>query len=222
MGATPFTGATLLETVNYNAREAASVVPFPTTVKYFNIGPDVLSIPTAIFADNNTVLENLVIPANVKTIASGAFTMTGFTKPVVLTLEANLLSEGAFSGSVPIRFVIIGSGVTMIPKETFKNVKVGRVELGNVTRIGNGAFDGSDINGLVIPMSVQTIEALAFANSANLQSVRFERSLVYIENTNAFPAGGSTVVLKTLYDQDVPNGGVGEYTSGTGWGWRKE
>ena len=107
---------------------------------HVKIKPGCISIPEGAF--EGATIEELTIPASLKTIG-----------------------KGAFKNSTLVR-VNIEAGITTLPAEIFEGTLITAVTIPNtVTEIGDRAFKGAPIASLTIPASVTSIGAEAFAGA---------------------------------------------------------
>jgi len=128
------------------------------------------SVGTGAFS-GNTSLKNITIPGTVKTIGTSAFSST-------------TVSKVSYSACTALENVIIEDGVEKIGTNAFKNC----VNLaGTSFTVGDKAEDGTQTvaTGLVIPASVETVSAGAFAGT-NVSAVKLLNADTAVES-DAFP-----------------------------------
>jgi hypothetical protein len=95
-----FSGCTVLETVNYNAKNAAigtNNFAGKESITTVNIGEEVEVIPAGAF-EGCTGLETLVIPDNVLSIGDNAFADCSGLTSIVIGASVASIGDGAFAG----------------------------------------------------------------------------------------------------------------------------
>jgi len=115
--------------------------------------------------------------SQLRTIYRGAFrhciNLTGFSIPSTVTY----IGIYAFMDNRHMTSIHIPSGITAINHETFRgNYRLTAVSFASnssLTRIGNSAFENSDLHTANIPAGVQTIGNFAFAYNRNLTAITF-------------------------------------------------
>ena len=195
-----------------------------------------------LYSDNNTEIENLVIPNSVTNIGSYAFDgcsgltsvtignrVTSINKrafyhcsgliSIAISNSVTSIGEGAFYGCSGLTTVTIPNSVTSIGDYAFRNCSdLTSITIPNsVTSIGKGAFRGcSGLTSVTIPNSVTSIGSQAF-DEADIPTV-----ISLIENS--FNIMGKTSETRTfslntfnnatLY---VPTGTIDKYKAMSGW-----
>ena len=195
-----------------------------------------------LYSDNNTEIENLVIPNSVTNIGSYAFDgcsgltsvtignrVTSINKrafyhcsgliSIAISNSVTSIGEGAFYGCSGLTTVTIPNSVTSIGDYAFRNCSdLTSITIpNNVTSIGKGAFRGcSGLTSVTIPNSVTSIGSQAF-DEADIPTV-----ISLIENP--FNIMGKTSETRTfslntfnnatLY---VPTGTIDKYKAMSGW-----
>ena len=133
----------------------------------YTVNAGVISISAEAFMDCK-YLEKITLPATLKAIDRDAFKGCELLGTVVF--------NGTFAQYLGIRFdnneaspMHIASTLTIAGAEGTPHIPEG------TTAIPAGAFRGSNIESIVIPATVTTIGANAFADCARLSSVKFEK-----------------------------------------------
>lgn len=135
----------------------------------------------------------LVLPKNLKTIGDKAFSNCSFSG--TLHLPATLLSigEGAFYYNKQL------TGTVEIPEK--------------ITSIKESAFAGcSQIEGLVLPANLETIQPSAFINCFNIGSIVCKGAYPAYVKSRAFDG-----VPKDNFTVEVPESAVAQYQTAVGW-----
>lgn len=116
---------------------------------------EVTQIATIAFKDAG--LTSVVIPSNILTIGSNAFSGNVFTGKVIL--DSNLTTgANAFSASNIGNNLAITSNVTKIPDSTFINANITKLSVPNtVISLGNYSFKTNNITEVNLPSSVTTM-----------------------------------------------------------------
>lgn len=122
-----------------------------------------------------TVPKHLIIPENVKKIASGVFSGNQDIETVVFPDELEVIDSGAFSWSglteihIPGSFEKIGNGVFQECRD-LKNIILEE----GITSISNAAFSASGLERIFFPESMTTFESAGiFADTNNLMVIKF-------------------------------------------------
>lgn len=135
----------------------------------------------------------LVLPKNLKTIGDKAFSSCSFSG--TLNLPATLLSigEGAFYYNNQL------TGTLEIPEK--------------ITSIKESAFEGcSQIEGLMLPANVETIQPSAFRNCFHIGSIVCKGAEPAYVKSGAFNG-----VPKDNFTVEVPESAVAQYQTAVGW-----
>ena len=139
------------------------------------------------YAFYNTGVKQIAFSQNVKTIGESAFYDTRLTS---LTIGGSIASIGdnAFAYCQSLKSVVITSmALTHIPEGAFRQCAL----LSEVTfadglkEIGESAFEGTPIVEIILPSSLTTVRAYAFASCWLLGCVRLSANMEIIE-TGAF------------------------------------
>lgn len=157
-------------------------VELPKTLQYIGPGafngcpllsfitlPDALEVVEDELFLNCPKITSMNIPANVNTFGNGAFAKTGITTFTVDPANTNLqvIDNVIYSKDKRLLYVFPSKG-----KTTYS------IEKGCVG-IWGGAFWGSEISSLTIPVGMRAIDDYAFCES-QLATVNFPASLVYM------------------------------------------
>ena len=82
-----------------------------------------------------------------------------------------------------IKKIVIHKGVTKIDQETFKGMNYQKIEVelpDTLTEIGEGAFENSSLECIVLPESLKKLGIYAFAGINNIKKVHFPQCLTKI------------------------------------------
>lgn len=156
--------------------------------------------------------KNTIIPANVATIGSFAFSDCTDLESVVIPNSVTSIGEYAFSGCYNLTSLEIGNSVLSIGEYAFTECsRLTSVEIPNsVTSIGGSAFfDCFCLNSVVIGCSVTSIGEYAFSYCDNLNSIT---SLNRIPPTTSYSPFSNYDA--TLY---VPYGAKDAYSEANNW-----
>ena len=140
-----------------------------------------------------SALENVEIPAGVKTIGDGAF--SGCTSLGSVTIPNSVTDIGAyaFSSCSKLTSIEIPSSVTNIGAYAFSGCEgLGSVtNMNGVTNIGQGAFQNcSGLTNIAIPSSVTNIGAVAFQSCTGLTSINIPNGVTSIEMGTFYGCSG--------------------------------
>jgi len=129
-------------------------------ISFGNYSANPLYIAGHLYSDENTEIQELVIPNSVTSIGNSAFYGCSGLTSITIPNSVTSIGEGAFSGC---------SGLTSI---TIPN---------SVTSIGEGAFSGcSGLTSITIPNSVTSIGYRAFMSCSGLTSITIPNSVTSI------------------------------------------
>ncbi len=134
-----------------------------SNLKEIEFGAGMTYIPTEML--RSTALENISIPANIKTIGSYAFAYCEVLADVNMADSITSMGTYAFAYNPLLKNVKLSSGLTAIPQYAFYQCPV--------------------LEEMVIPYNVTKIDAYAFANNVEFKSVTIPRKTTSIA-TNAF------------------------------------
>ncbi len=136
-----------------------------------------------VFADNEKIPGQVVIPGYIEAIMEGAFANCGNMTSVEIPDSVTRIGEEAFKGCRSLTSVEIPDSVTEISARTFTDCRsLISVEIpDSVTKIGGSAFSAcSSLTSVEIPDSVTTIEAYVFYGCSSLTSVKIPDSVTEI------------------------------------------
>ncbi len=131
-----------------------------------------------LYSDDNTEIENLVIPNHVTTIEDAAFANCSSIKTISMSNSVKSVGECAFSGCINLSSVTIGKGVVSIGTCAFSDCR----NLLNVT----------------IPKNVTSMGSSVFLNCKSLTHVFIESGFSRIEN-------GTFASCESLSYVEIPN-----------------
>ena len=137
-------------------------------------GKQVIEIQENAFKNCNELTE-IIIPESIKIIGNSAF--LGCTKLSRINIPDKVTSigESAFSFCVNLKSIIVPDGVTSIKQKTFYGCEsLNQINLPSLLQsIEAAAFEGTDLNRIVIPNSVKFIGSSVFFSCANLKNIVF-------------------------------------------------
>ena len=136
-----------------------------------------------LFSDENTEINNLVIPNSVKRIYNYAFTLCPGLTSVAIGDSVTSIGSEAFAGCSSLTSVTIPNSVTYIGDGAFASCTgLTSVTIPNsVTTIREAAFYGcTGLTSVIIPNSVTSIGNHAFQACTSLISVNIGNSVIYI------------------------------------------
>ena len=211
-----FKGCTKLANVTWNdGIETIGMHAFDNTaLTAVSLPSSVMTIDEYAFA-NCTALASVSLQDGITSIASMAFanctSLTSFSIPVSL----ETLGIGAFSGCTSLTDLAVEGGNMNFSYDSgilYNTMKteiiyvlpsaVGVINIPNsVISLAEGAFQGTDIEGIVLPDTITAIPANAFKDCRNLVSVTLPTSLEKI-GSHAFDGCRSLVSItipKTVY-----------------------
>ncbi|MBQ4270015.1 MAG: leucine-rich repeat domain-containing protein, partial [Clostridia bacterium] len=187
---------------------APPAYPLTTTGNVFNVPAQfgaaaITEIGAYSYANNISLTgKEVVIPEGVTKIGKAAFRDTSITK-VVIPSTVTEIEEYAFANCEKLQTVIFLCELQEIPAYAFYNCKVlMNVQLpGSVERIGDHAFQATDVREVLIGENVRSIGMEAFRDCVSLAMLNFaEHSVLHTIGQAAF---GGCVSLKTVEMPDT-------------------
>lgn len=214
VGASAFYGLSLLEEVDFQAKELAKALfQKCTKLAKVTLSNEITTIPQDCFA-GTAALKEINLPTALTTIEANAFNgnagLTSLTLPSTLTtLEDEALEKmtgltsvevpasvtkfgtDMFSGCSALASATLHNALTALPDSTFYNcTKLKSVTLPEgITGIEKYAFSGSGLETITLPNTVTTMADHVFANAKSL--VSFVGSGVTSVGANAFESCSS-------------------------------
>ena len=145
-----------------------------------NFSPNLTEIGVSAF-EGCSALENVEIPAGVKTIGASAFSGCSKLKSVTNMNGVTDIGAAAFSSS-GLTSIDIPSSVTKIGVSAFSGCSELKsvTNMNGVTDIGAAAFSSSGLTSIDIPSSVTNIGEYAFASCSGLTSIDIPSSVTKI------------------------------------------
>lgn len=146
IGKEAFAKCSRLRSINYDAVNCttvgSNVFSECPNVEHLGIGNKVTDIPSGIFSNLTNIINDLVIPDNVKNIGSSAFRGCGF-RSVTLPDNLTAIERFVFADCEYLESVVIPETVTTIGNYAFYNcARLSSVVIPNaVTSVGAGAFE---------------------------------------------------------------------------------
>ena len=206
------TGVALITKYNGNATR----VEIPNTITHNGTEYKVKTISDSAFK-GNTYLKEVIIPKNVTSLGSNAFTdcvnlssltVNGTIDSCYEGMSHNsFVNAGSNSGSITVTF---GDGVTKIPDHMFDTGKAynsGNGEYARVTKVimsdsittvGEGAFDGCfDLEEVEWGNGLVSIGASAFSDCRKIRIVNLSNSLAKIGD---YAFNGASSISDVYYD----------------------
>lgn len=200
----PDTVAYIGEAVFDNCISLSSIEVAPDNHKY-----DSRSNCNAIIeTSTNTLIagcKNTIIPNNIKTIASSAFSASTPTT-IIFPKTLHKICHGAFCECAQLNTINIPNSLQIIDDMVFsccENLSAIEFENG-LQYIGNGAFEGIAVTSLILPNSVTFLGAFAFAGCTLLNSITLSKNLTNI-GEKVFDSCESLQIIR------VPKGKKEEY-----------
>lgn len=193
IGFLAFSNCSNLKTVNYNTSIApdnyftGAGVFAGSPVEVVNFGSGITSIPNYFLAEVNS--SNITINSDSELISMGNHVFRDTTNLTSLSIvNDNITNVGASA--------FYNSAVETI---TSKNINLdnGKLELTDITSIGNDAFVYTGISEVNIPSTVTSIGFLAFQNCSNLKTVNYNTTInpsIYFTGDGIFAASPVEVV----------------------------
>ena len=149
--------------------------------------------------------KNTIIPNNIKTIASSAFSASTPTT-IIFPKTLHKICHGAFCECAQLNTINIPNSLQIIDDMVFsccENLSAIEFENG-LQYIGNGAFEGIAVTSLILPNSVTFLGAFAFAGCTLLTSITLSKNLTNI-GEKVFDSCESLQIIR------VPKGKKEEY-----------
>lgn len=133
----------------------------------------------------------------------------------VVINNAQIINNGAFSGSKHTTSVVIGDSVTRIGDYAFMSLlNLTTVTLGdNITYLGDRAFNKSKITTITLPKNLEEIGDYAFYECSSLVTINMSNKVKTIANY-AFSRASSNLTIN--YDGTIEEFNL--ITTATGWG----
>ena len=141
-------------------------------VTSIRVADGVKAIGDEAFANFRFATE-VTLPEGLETIGADAFSHCGALKEIALPDSVTEIGSHAFSKCYELETVTLPKGLEALPDNLFfDNASLTAVTLPeNLVTIGERAFCRSSIKSIEIPVSVRTIEAGAFEDCGDLESV---------------------------------------------------
>ena len=137
-------------------------------------------------SESNTLLQggkNSVVPDGVTEIGEYAFAYTGITE-ITIPDSVIKIGENAFATCELLKSVVLPANITSIGDNTFRlcsSLETVNLPEGLKT-IGIGAFDGSGLQAVTIPATVDFIDESAFNNCKNLIQITIPQGVTEISS----------------------------------------
>lgn len=154
------------------------------------------------FYNENILLEHVIIPSSVKTVAQSAFVKVGL-KNLILNEGLTMIGESAFNNN-QIKEVVIPDSVTNLTWAAFSDNQIVKLTLGTgISRIDNWTFSGNLLKEVIIPDNVTAIGDKAFYN-VPIEKLVLSNNLVSI-GSNAFNliSSGASPITKLIIPSSV-------------------
>jgi len=128
----------------------------------------------------DNMIERIVIPEGVETIAEYAFAKLVALEEVVLPSTLKTIGMGAFMGCTNLTTVVGLEHVKFINADAFHSCAIREAALDSVVAIGVNAFFDNKIKDLILPKTAQSVADSAFENNTGLQTILFNADKVKI------------------------------------------
>lgn len=164
-------------------KEVTQLVFYPKQISVTQVTlPETVTTIGAHVFENNTIIQSITIGKNVTTIGDNAFNGCTGLQSVVFEeggTETLTLGEYAFSGCANVASIVLPERLTELSAYAFYlNGGLSSVTFGSqLTKIGAYALAGTGLPEIIIPGSVQTVEAYAFDNCSALVKAEFPASM---------------------------------------------
>lgn len=149
----------------------------------FTIPDSITKIPNFCFRECPD-LVSIDIPDSVTEIGSAAFEYCTSLKSVVIPDSIREIPDSAFCGCSSLESVTIPDSITYIGRSAFTSCTnlTNVVIPDSVSSIDELAFQGTAIQSITLPGSLDTVKGYAFQNNEYLQSVTFSEDIEYIDS----------------------------------------
>lgn len=145
----------------------------------------------AAFLKHKTI-ETVVLPNSLTNIGERIFDRCASLKSVVFPEGMTSVGDLSFYYCTDLEMYDFPSNFETIGARAFAGVKLGNVKFDKRIRLGEGAFQSSTIAKLEMPLSADTIPAMAFAYCSELREISIGEGVRYMGNM-AFGYTGITV-----------------------------
>lgn len=200
-----------------------------TTVTFAAGGEGELTIGEDAFA-SNTKLKQVTLPLTLKSLHRDAFSDDTAIESYALQEETGKTNQHGFSVTDGVLYLYknetlerifmptnyagfyeadgktakvykIADEITELPSYTFYGSKIQKIDLNNVTKIGENAFMNSSLTEVTIGLKVTSIGSGAFKNAEKLAALTFEKAATKEEEANYKPLTiGSTSYSNGVFE----------------------
>ena len=169
---------------------------------------DLKTIESSVFK-GTTKLTELVIPHGVTTLGGTCFSFSGIEE-LIIPNSVTTLGEGFCQSATVLDYFTYPASITSIGANAFAQTGIytARIEEG-VKELGVSMFEGSGINEITLPSSVELIPESCFANCSQLTRIEIKALIPPVVGANAFPTPGTSIY--------VPAESVSAYKAATNW-----
>lgn len=180
---TTYTYQYCLSETNYDERLAGS----PTNENFKRYRNNL----AAAFLKHKTI-ETVVLPNSLTNIGERIFDRCGSLKSVAFPEGMTSVGDLSFYYCTDLEMYDFPSNFEAIGARAFAGVKLGNVKFDKRVKLGDAAFESSTIVKLDMPLSADTIPAMAFAYCSELKEISIGEGVRYLGNM-AFGYAGVTV-----------------------------
>ncbi len=156
------------------------------TLKTLTLPESIVSIGNEAFDNCYTIAEEIIIPKNVTSIGTRAFSPYIFEVVKVAPENTTYILKDNCLIEIASKKLILGKETSVIPSD------------GSVTVIGESAFEGCDIKNIIIPACITAIEDYAFQYCSYLEGVTFE------ENSQLTSIGKDAFCFSNIVSITIP------------------
>lgn len=172
--------------VTYGDEEYTDTVVIPSTISYNNRTLDVIGVGESAFASDGS-LKSVELPNSVTKLGNYVFTNCEKIREIVIPNSVTEMGGSIFSNCGKLENVTLSTSLKSIPGGAFSSCgSLTSIVIPNsVTTIGEYAFSDSNLNSIIIPEYVESINNNAFGYCKNLEYATLNENLEII-GSNCF------------------------------------